>query len=231
MSTPILLNNGEILEGPVIKEGVRGDVVWVVLDGKQWGSESVTDVSRRDFLKILGIGAVVASAGIWFPKDAEARQHSMTYEEKIVYQMKSNNDYLEDLLSITDDDLKAISEWQKNNYFWSGIVTGIAVGGFLGHTIVSTVPTYWCGPMSEIAKTVLGVVPFGTLGALFGGFAGASIGSPDSPSAKSIWSRLGNIGGENKIIDRVLISEEIKRVREENNVLLAKLKKSLPESR
>lgn len=173
-------------------------------------AKEVVDESRRGFLKMLGLGAVVATAAMVIPKNAEARRNNVESDEGHIYlALMSNNEYIEELLSITDDDIKSINKWQTDNRAKVGLATGGAVAG-----IITAIKS-----RSLVAGAVVGVP-----GALLGGIIGNEINSPKSPAAKSVGDRLGNIGSDGKLVDRELILEEIKKTQETNKRLIQALK-------
>lgn len=182
---------------------------------KSGASEEVIDDSRRGFLKMLGLGAVVATAGMAFPQNAEARSRHIGYQEKLFNEIQSNNQYIEKLLSITDDDLKSINKWQEDNHFKAGAATGAVAGIF---TAIKT-------------RSLLAGAAVGIPGVLFGSVIGGSMNRPQSSSVEEVGMELGHIGVDGKLVDRALILEEIKRTREKNQKLIQALKDSLPQSK
>lgn len=183
---------------------------------KSGASKETIDDSRRGFLKMLGLGAVVAVAGIAVPKNAEARQ--LTHEEiqnmMIHRRLNYNNAEIERLRLLTDDDIMSINN--ENAIGLSPKVNSslrILTGTVSGAALFATV----AGRQGEKLSLAAGGAVTGTLfGLIFDEIsrAGGGIAVLDD-----------FIEEHNGRIDRVAISKRISILEEENERLYRELRR------
>ncbi len=208
-------------------EEESGKVVSVL--EKNGASEEEVNGARRGFLKMLGLGAAVATAGMAFSNKAEAfAHHSLSEAEKAIGAIGINNEYIRTLLSLSDDDIKSINEGMgySSNSTGDGVsesfenrkkgvvsaaVIGLGVGSFMSSALIFD--KEGIKPAKEIAKST---------SAMALGFSAISVLASLLPAGGRLDNLVSEHGGH---ISKEIILQEIKRVETENARLLTLVKK------
>ncbi len=202
---------------------------------KSGASEEVIDESRRGFLKMLGLGAMVAVAGMAVPKSAEAmnlNQYDQSYKDShesaiLIDELEKSATAMTVLSKLTDKDINDINDGTKflsldnalvdviNNKIVIGLSSvGMVAGGILGAHVGAA-------QEDEPGKaTISGAVVGGILGMLAAPSAryGWKTIYPDDPRIEILFleKNKGNI-------DRALIWKEIQRLQDRESKIFERL--------
>lgn len=200
-----------------------------VLEKNDASSEEIND-SRRSFLKMFGLGVVIAS-GMALSNKAEAvmipSHESKT--AKAIHAIDRNNAYISTLLSLTNDDIKSINEGRG----YQSRSAGSSVSKSFEHRKEDVIPAATLGFVGGglISALMAGIMIGGDRKAIkeISKISSVTATATATLGALSVLMPTGGrlddfVAGHNGSVSRDIILEEVKRVQAENTELLKVIK-------